>query len=295
MKRFFKDKKKLMLCMLMMVFFITACKSVVGSDGKVLPEYIIGLDTTWGTSFNEGWFTGLFIWPITQLINFIGKYTDAGIAIIVVTFLINALIGVFSLKSQIAQQKLQMIQPEMNKIMKKYEGRTDDRAKMQQAQEMQALYAKYEVNPFGSILTLFIQLPVLLAVYQAVQRAEVVINGSFFGIDLTQTPLAGMKTLDIAVIVIFVLMVVMQLLSMKFPMWMAEWKQKHSGKKIKKYAQENQANPMGGSMQMMTYVSTAMIAFLSLNWPLGMTFYWLVSSIARILQNVIITVFFIKD
>ena len=296
MKRFFKDKKKLILLSVFLVVLLACCSNYIDKEtGRVAVDKIISLSTTWKASFDEGWFTGIFVWPVAQLINLIGDKTDAGIAIIVVTFLINIVIAAFSIKSQVATQRMQMIQPELNKIQKKYEGKTDERSKMMMAQEMQALYSKYQINPFSSILVMLVQLPVILAVYQAVMRAEAVINGSFMGIDLTQTPLTGMKAGQISYFVIFALMVVMQFLSMKFPMWLAEWKKKKSGKKIKAYANEQPAGGMAGSMNMMTYVSVGMIAFISLSWPLGMSFYWLVSSVARIIQNIVINTFFIKD
>lgn len=296
MKRFLKDKKKLILLSVFLVVLLAGCSDYIDREtGRVALEKIISSSTTWKSSFDEGWFTGIFVWPVAQLINIIGSKTDAGIAIIVVTFLINIIIGAFSIKSQVATQRMQMIQPELNKIQKKYEGKTDERSKMMMAQEMQALYSKYQINPFSSILVMLVQLPVILAVYQAVMRAEAVINGSFMGIDLTQTPLTGMKAGQISYFVIFALMVVMQFLSMKFPMWLAEWKKKKSGKKIKAYANEQPAGGMANSMNMMTYVSVGMIAFISLSWPLGMSFYWLVSSVARIIQNIVINTFFIKD
>lgn len=294
MKRFFKDKKKLMLLSVFFVLFVAGCKNVIDPETKqVLEEYIIRSTTTFSSAFGSGWFDGLFVWPIAQLINFIGSKTDAGVAIIVVTLLINLLIGAFSIKSQVAQQKMQMIQPELAKIQKKYEGKSDERSKMMQAQEMQALYAKHQINPFGQMLVLFIQFPVIIAVYQAVQRAESVITGSFVGVDLTQTPLHGMKNGEVAIFVIFILMVATQYLSMKFPMWLAKRKKEKSGKKVKAYAEE--ANPNNSSMNMMTYFSVGMIAFISLTLPLGMSFYFLVSSVARIIQNIVINTFFIKD
>ena len=48
------------------------------------------------------------------------------------------------------------------------------------------------------------------------------------------------------------------------------------------------------NMNTMMYVSMGMVAVFALMWPLGMSFYWMVSSIARIIQNFIIDKFFIK-
>ncbi|MEG2800247.1 MAG: YidC/Oxa1 family membrane protein insertase, partial [Erysipelotrichaceae bacterium] len=176
--------------------------------------------TSFGDAMDEGWFTGLIVWPIAQLINWVATFTDAGIGIIAATFLIQVLIFLFSLKSQVANQRLQTIQPEINKITAKYAGKTDDRSKMAQAQETQALYSKYKINPFGTILVTIVQFPVILGMYQATMRAYAVVTGSFQGINLALTPLEGFKLGNYWYIVIFVLMVLFQLLSFKMPQWL---------------------------------------------------------------------------
>ena len=53
-------------------------------------------------------------------------------------------------------QRMQEIQPEIQKIQNKYKDKTDERSKMQMAQEMQNIYQKYDIHPFGSMLITFI-------------------------------------------------------------------------------------------------------------------------------------------
>lgn len=296
MKKFFKDKKKLMLLSLVMLVTLVACKSARNSDGSIIPEMLISLDTGFKETLSTGWFDGLIVWPIAQLINFVSQYSDAGIAIIVVTIFINLATAVFSIKSQVSSQKMQMLQPEMQKIQAKYANKKDDRAQMMQAQEMQKLYKDNDVSPFGSILVMFLQFPVIIGMYQATQRASAVLTGSFMGYSLETTPSAGLSNGEWFYIVIFALMVFFQFLSVKFPQWLQAYKKKHSKVKEKKYAQpEQKGSGMANSMNMMMYVSTAMIAFLGFTWPVGMSFYWLVSSITRVLQNIVIFKFFMKD
>ena len=251
--------------------------------------------TTFKDAIAEGWFNGIIVYPIAQLINLVASVTDAGIGIIVATFLIQLLIFLFSLKSQVANQRMQTIQPEMQKIQAKYAGRTDDRSKMAMAQEMQALYAKYKINPLSTILITFIQFPVILGMYQATLRAYSVITGSFVGINLAQSPIEGFKAGSVASIVIFALMIVFQLLSFKMPQWLAKRRKQKQHVKEKKYAEPKKESGMMGSMNMYMYMSTIMIAFFAINWPLGMSFYWLVGSIIRVGQNVVVHKFFIKD
>ncbi|MEG1474294.1 MAG: YidC/Oxa1 family membrane protein insertase [Longicatena sp.] len=331
MKKFFKNKKKFLAVIMLMVVTLTGCSVPRGENGKTYVNSIISVKdetvkrgeidiakddtatqnkykdykasdlieikaTSFGDAMDEGWFTGLIVWPIAQLINWVATFTDAGIGIIAATFLIQVLIFLFSLKSQVANQRLQTIQPEINKITAKYAGKTDDRSKMAQAQETQALYSKYKINPFGTILVTIVQFPVILGMYQATMRAYAVVTGSFQGINLALTPLEGFKLGNYWYIVIFVLMVLFQLLSFKMPQWLEAHRKKKNHVKVKKYAEPaKQPSGMMGSMNMMMYMSTAMIAIFAINWPLGMSFYWLVNSIARVIQNVIIHKFFIKD
>lgn len=293
MKNLFKKKKKLILLSVFLLVFITGCKVYVDpTTKKVMEEYIIYSTTSFGEVFNEGWFAAIFVWPLAQFINFLGSFSDAGIAILLATILINTVIGAFSIKSQVQNQQMQMIQPELQKIQKKYEGKTDDNSKMRQAQEMQALYSKYGINPFSSMLTMFIQLPVMMAFYYAVQRAAVVVNGTFLGIDLTQTPKDGLGELNWIYIIIWVAMIALQYISMKVPTWLAKKNKENSGVKTKDYAQPKQSG--FDQMFIMSIFSTAMIGFIGFTWPVAMSYYWGVSSLVRIIQSVVIDKFFMK-
>lgn len=329
MKDFFKQKKKLLLVVMLMVVTLTGCSVPRGQNGKTYVDSIITIKeetvarknvdfekgskaeklykdlkpderitikpTTFSDAMDEGWFHGIIVYPIAQLINWVANFTDAGIGIIAATFLIQLLIFLFSIKSQVANQRMQALQPEMQKIQAKYAGRTDDRSKMAQAQEMQALYSKYKINPFGTLLITFIQFPVILGMYQATMRAYSVVTGHFAGINLAKIPIEGLKEGQIAFGVIFILMVLFQLLSFKMPQWLQEHRKKKQHVKEKKYAEPKKQPGMMGSMNMMMYMSTAMIAIFAINWPLGMSFYWLVNSIVRVGQNLLIHKCFIKD
>lgn len=297
MTHFFKDKKKMLFIGLLIMVTLVACTNPRDPEtGQIIEKYLIRSTTPIGDQLSLGWFDGLIVWPIAQLINWISKYTDAGIGIIIVTLLLQAFTFIFSIKSQVSAQKMQMIQPELQKIQAKYQGKSDDRSRMMQAQEMQALYSKNKINPFGTLLVTFLQFPIILGVYQATMRAEAVVSGTFMGISLTQTPIWGLNNGQMIYMVIFVLMVIAQFMSMKFPQWLQKYRQKQNNVKQKNYLKQNQPkNGMANSMNMMMYVSLAMISILAVNWPLSMSFYWLVSSVTRIIQNLVINQFFMKN
>lgn len=64
------------------------------------------------------------------------------------------------------------------------------------AQEMQKLYNDNDIHPFGSMLVMFIQLPVMMGMFYATMRAATTVYGSFMGMPLSETPLAGFQHLD---------------------------------------------------------------------------------------------------
>lgn len=88
--------------------------------------------------------------------------SDLGIAIIVLTLIIKLILYPFTV-AQIKQQRaLQTLQPKIAEIRKRLK---DD--KEGQAKELMELYRKDKVNPASSCLPLLIQLPVFIALYQA--------------------------------------------------------------------------------------------------------------------------------
>ncbi len=296
MKHFFKDKKKMIFLSVLILVVLAACSSPRDPEtGEILAHKLIGLDTTFGSQLDLGLFDGIIVWPIAQLINLVAKYSDAGIAITVVTMLLQAVTSVFSIKAQVSSQKMQMLQPEMQRIQQKYEGKTDDRSKMAMAQEMQQLYKKYDINPFGSILTMFLQFPLILGMWQGSQRAQAVVEGSFLGINLTNTPGWGISNGQWTYVLIFVLMIIFQFVSFKFPQWQQKQREKNSKVKRKEYANPKKNSGLMGGMNMMMYGNILIIGFLAFSWPISMSFYWLVSSVARVIQNIIINKYFIKD
>ena len=85
---------------------------------------------------------------------------DVGVAVILLTILIRLLLLPFSLSAARTQRAMKALEPKIKALKETYK---DD--KEREAVETLALYKAAEVNPFASILTAFIQIPVLLALY----------------------------------------------------------------------------------------------------------------------------------
>ena len=327
MKHFWQNKFKILFLCGFVLLGLTGCSNPRGQDGKTKIDQIISSEkieirkdqvnisdiedkdlkkkyqklddddtiTVEPTEFKEvlsrSWFDGLIVWPIAQLINIFASVTDAGVGIILATLLIQLLIFLCTYKSQLSMQRMQEVQGEMTKIQNKYKGRDDERSKMMMAQEMQKLYDKYDIHPFGSMFVTFIQMPVMIGVYYATMRAASVAYGTFLGMSLSVTPLTAIKTIPTGniswgPIIVFILMIVFQILTLQLPKWLKKMSDKKNHVKTKKYLQ--QEDPMQGSMNMTMYMMTAMIAFLALNWPIAMSFYWLVTSVIRSIQTIVL-------
>jgi YidC/Oxa1 family membrane protein insertase len=283
MKKLLQNKK--MWIALTLLFALTACTRVVDSEGIIIPEKIITLSTQIGDILaDESWFSAFFVFPISQAINFIAKYTGVILSIIIVTILIKLLTLSFTIKSTVASQKMQMINPELKKVQDKYAGKTDNESKMRMGQEMNAIYAKHQINPFGAILVMFIQFPVIIAMYQAVQRADAVVNGSVMGNSLQISPMASITQGVWIFMAIYILMGVFQFISMKLPQYLQK---KTAPVKEKAYANK-ETKKSGPNMEVMMYTSIGMIMVLAINWPTAMSLYWLVTAIAQVAQTVFI-------
>jgi len=86
---------------------------------------------------------------------------DLGLAIIILTLIIRLILYIPSKKSIKAQKELASIQPDIEKLKEKHKG---DQEKL--GPELMALYKEKKINPFASCLPLLIQLPFLFAIYK---------------------------------------------------------------------------------------------------------------------------------
>lgn len=85
---------------------------------------------------------------------------DVGVAVILVTIIIRLVLLPFSLSAARTQRSMKVLEPKIKELKEKHKG-----DKEKEALETLALYREEKVNPFASILIVFIQIPVLLALY----------------------------------------------------------------------------------------------------------------------------------
>jgi YidC/Oxa1 family membrane protein insertase len=103
-----------------------------------------------------------FAATLAAIYGVVGSY---GIAIVLLTIVVRAILLPLSIKQTKSMREMQRIQPEVKKLQAKYKG---DRQKVNE--EMMALYKEHGVNPFGGCLPLLMQFPVLIALYRVVRE-----------------------------------------------------------------------------------------------------------------------------
>lgn len=84
-----------------------------------------------------------------------------GLAIIMLTVLVRSLMIPLSRKAVLNAQMMQVLSPEMKKIAEKYKNDMEKRNRAQQD-----LFRKYNYNPFGGCLLMFVQLPIFIGLYR---------------------------------------------------------------------------------------------------------------------------------
>lgn len=287
--KFTPRTKKLLALMAIVTIVVTAtgCTAPKDANGHII---LISESTTFGEIFQtENWFNALFVWPLSWVLNKLAPVITVGGAIAVVTAVVNGLLAVFTLKSQMGMQRMQMVQPELNKIQRKYEGRDDQASKMRMAQEQQQLMNKYNVNPGSMMLVQFIQLPIIMAMFQAIQRAEAVVNGTFLGMNLQVKPSEAFGLLfkgdfsGLHYIILFLLMAVTQVVLVLLPMYFQ--KKKAAAEAAKHHRKPEPTNNQNVMMQM--YMIVMVLAF-GLMWQSGMSLFWFIRNIVDIIKTIIV-------
>ena len=110
------------------------------------------------------------------IMNAIYKVLDAvgiqniGLCIIIFSILIYLCMTPLQVKQQKFSKLSAIMQPEIQKIQKKYQGKKDQDSMMKMQEETQAVYQKYGVSATGSCVQLAIQMPILCALYQVIQN-----------------------------------------------------------------------------------------------------------------------------
>ena len=121
-------------------------------------------------------YNGAILGPIAKVLGWVmnGIYAlmsmigieNVGLSIIIFTIVIYAILFPLTYKQQKFSKLSQKMQPELQAIQKKYNGKKDQASMMAMQEETQAVYEKYGVSMMGSCVQMLIQMPLLFALYR---------------------------------------------------------------------------------------------------------------------------------
>lgn len=152
-----------------------------------LPIFLAGcrVNTEPITANSTGLWDRYIIYNLSQLINWVAHLfgDNYGISIIIVTIIVRlVLIPLYHYQMK-SSEVMQAIQPEMQVLREKYASK-DIETQQKLQEELRALNKKHNYNPISSFLPLILQLPILMAFYEAIRRTEAISSAHFLWMQL---------------------------------------------------------------------------------------------------------------
>ena len=248
-----------------------------------------------------GFFNSLFVIPILNILvlfYFVFEFLHIpfafGFAIIALTTLVRLVLQPFFNQQMQTSKKMIEIKPQMDALTKKYK---NDKKGLQQ--EQLKLYQQAGINPAAGCLFMIVQIPVFIALYQALllflqntNQAKVIADVNkilyipgirittfdpmFFGFNLAVAPnVAG----NVFYYIIPVITAILQYLQVKVSTPQSAPAIVKAGEKTS--TQEDFQKAMGTQMK---YIFPVLIGWFAYTLPVGLSLYWNVFSLFSIIQ-----------
>ena len=217
----------------------------------------------------EGLWTSIFVKPLAWLILKIGfMLNNFGLSIIIACLIIRLVLMPVTQKTANQSELIKKAQPELEKLEKKYKGKDSQEDQTKKAQEMMMIYQKYKINPLSGCLLAFIQLPLLLAFLEAINRTPALFENNFLFLQMGTTPWVGiMEHHNYWYILHIALIIGTTFFSFRKTM-------------------KDQSGPTASQMKYTIYFMLVMISLASFTLPTALGIYWITSSLFTILQNI---------
>jgi len=297
---------RILVVILMCAFILTltGCSSA--------SSYTIGLNEFADETDVWGW---IFVWPIGWVMHLIGSIFPEGSGqfawgLFFTTIIVRTIAWPIYAKSNDMTLKMNVAQPDIDKLNAKYAGHKDPQSQQRQQQEMMAIYKKYKINPLGCLMP-FIQMPIFMAMYTVVRRITIptitktiegesvtvaaklaLTDSSFFGLkDCLSQGVFVQNASDSTVQATlwsgnFWVGIILSLLVGGTMFLLNHFSQKQPTYMKKKPSQNQQANQMASTMKIMNYVMIFMMVSVALG-NNGLALYWIVGNLYSLGQTII--------
>lgn len=213
-----------------------------------------------------------------------------GLSIVGLVIVMRILLIPLFFKQIRASRGMQLLQPDMQKVQKKYKGKTDPASREAMSRETMELYRKHGTNPFSSCLPILLQSPIFFALFRVLNSLVPLSNGTYaresvgpltqqvaaqaesasiFGAPLSGTFMQastyadGSFTLQIRIVTV-ILIVAMSVTTFTTQRQLT----------MKNMPPAALQGPMAQQQKMMMYAFPLIFAFSGVNFPIGVLLYW---------------------
>ena len=206
-----------------------------------------------------------------------------GLAIILLTILINVVVFPLTLKQTRATRAFTALQPQIKKIQEEYK---DDPQEMQR--QLMAAQREAGATPGGCLVPLLVQMPIWFALFQllrapldyiseqtALGQSIAADSVMFLGMKLGESPSMAVQV-GLGHAIPYLIMIGLMVATQYIQQW-------HST-----YGQERPNQKGAGAQQAITKIMPLFIGFISWSFPAGLILYWATSNLFRLGQQVLI-------
>jgi YidC/Oxa1 family membrane protein insertase len=218
-----------------------------------------------------------------------------GLSIVGLTVVIRVLLIPLFVRQIRASRGMQLMQPEMQAIQKKYKGKTDPASREAMSRETMELYRKHNTNPFSSCLPILLQSPIFFALFRVLNSLKLLSEGHYpsagspravqaigpltqelakqaesatiFGAPLSGVFMHAENTPTRVVTIILIVAMSVTTFTTQRQLTM---------KNMPKAALEG---PVAQQQKMLLYVYPLIFAFSGVNFPIGVLIYWTVTNL----------------
>ena len=208
-----------------------------------------------------------------------------GLSIVGLVIVMRILLIPLFFKQIKASRGMQLVQPEMQALQKKYKNKTDPASREAMSREMMELYKRHGTNPFASCLPILLQSPIFFALFRVLYELPRLAAGTYDRADsigpLTQELAAQAESATIwgaplsgtfmsadgnwhIQVVTVVLIVAMSVTTFTTQRQLT----------MKNMPPAALQGPMAQQQKIMLYMLPLIFAFSGVNFPIGVLIYW---------------------
>ncbi|MBO8125662.1 MAG: membrane protein insertase YidC [Firmicutes bacterium] len=188
---------------------------------------------------------------ISSSLEFFHSFTGSwGLAIILLTVAIRLLLYPLTASQTKSMAAMRDLQPKMKELQAKYKDKPEEYQK-----RMLELYKEHKVNPLGGCLPVLLQMPILFALFYVLREFDFGSQSGFLWIQSLSQPDSTYLMPILTAVTTYMQMML---------------------------------TPTDSSQKTMMYIMPAFIGIISMQFPAGLTLYWVVSNIIAYLQQMVI-------